>query len=329
VSRIRIRLVCRCFFGAALAFGVYAQEGDLHKRLTEGQQLRAAGRYREAEKALAALLREAKRQEPASVFLAVVLDNLANTEQDLANYVEAERLLTDALSQLKRAGEKEGSRIAAVKGHLGETYLEEGRYREAEPVLRQALEMLQNDEYADPESVAVLMLDLAVAYEHTRAVPEAEALLRQSLGVLEARRGSDHPVLAAALGPLSSLLMHAGRYDEALIHTERAWRILSRNPAVGEPDLLNTMSTLGTLYSLTGRPVEAEVFSKQAVSRAETIYGPDHPRFGYYLKAYADVMKRQDRKAEAKAAEKRSGAILTRNAQANPVRHTVNVNALR
>ena len=329
MSRIGIRLVGRSIFCGALALGAYAQEGDFQKRLSEGQQLRAAGRFREAEQALTALLREAKRREPASAFPAVVLDNLATTEQDLANYVEAERLLTDALSQLKKAGEKEGGIMAVVKSHLGETYLEEGRYREAEPVLGQALEMQQNDEHADPESVAIAMLDLAVAYEHTRGTREAEALLRQSLGLLEARRGPDHPVLAAALGPLASVLIRAGRYDEALIHSERAWRILSRNPAVGEPDRLNTMSALGTLYSLTGRPLEAEIFSKQAVSRAETIYGPDHPRLGYYLKAYADVLKRLDRKAEAKAAEKRSGAILTRSGQANPVQHTVNVNALR
>jgi hypothetical protein len=123
--------------------------------------------------------------------------------------------------------------------------------------------------------------------------------------------------------------VRAGRYDEALVLTERAWRILSRNPAVGQPDLLNTMSTLGTLYSLTGRPLAAEVYSKQAVSLAELIYGPDHPRLGYYLRAYAEVLKRQDRKAEAKVVEKRSATILTHNVEVNPVQHTINVNALR
>lgn len=329
MSRIAIRLVWRSIFCGGLAFCACAQESGFQQRLADGRQLRAAGHYREAEQALTSLLREAKRREPASVFVTLVLDNLAATEQDLANYVEAERLLTDALSQLKKAGVEQGSAWAAIKCHLGETYLEEGRYREAEPVLRQALEMQQNDAHADPESVAIAMLDLAVAYEHTRGIREAEPLLRQSLSVLEARLGPDHPMLAAALGPLATVLMRAGRFDEALIHTERAWRILSRNPSVGEPDLLNTMSALGTVYSLTGRPLEAEVYSKQAVSRAEAIYGPDHPRLGYYLKAYAEVLRRQDRKAEAKAVQKRSATILTHNVQANPVQHTINVNALR
>jgi tetratricopeptide (TPR) repeat protein len=329
VSQIGIRLVWRAILCSALALGAYAQDGDLQQRLTEGRQLRTAGRYREAEQALTALLREAKRREPASVFVAVVLDSLATTEEELANYVEAERLLTDALSQLKKTGKEEGSDSATVKIHLGETYLEERRYREAEPILRKTLEMQQNLEHADTDLVAIAMLDLAVAYEHTRGRREAEQLLRQSLSVLEVRRGSDHPMLAAALSSLATVLTRAGRYDEALATAERAWRIVSRNPAVGDPDLLNAMSNLGTLYSLTSRPLEAEVFSKQAVSRAELIYGPDHPRLGYYLKAYALVLKRQGRKAEAKAAEKRSATILMDSVQANPVQHTINVNALR
>lgn len=329
MSRFAIRLVRRCVFSGAMALSAYPQDGHLQGRLVEGQQLRAAGRFRESEQALTALLRDARRRDPGSVFVAVVLDSLGTTEQDLANFVEAERLLTDALSQLRKAGEQGGGTAAVVKCHLGETYLEEGRYREAQSVLSQALGMLRNDEHADPESLAVAMLDLAVAIEHTQGLREAEALLRQSLTLLEAHRGPNHPVLAAALGPLAALLMRARRYDEALIHTERAWQILSRNPSVGEPDRLNTMSSLGTLYSLTGRPREAELYAKLAVSRAEAIYGPDHPRLGYYLKTYAEVLKRQDRKTEAKSAEKRSAAILSRSVQANPVWHSVNVNALR
>jgi tetratricopeptide (TPR) repeat protein len=308
---------------------VYGQDSNLLQRLTQGQQLRAAGQYHEAEQALTALLKDSRRQEPAGVFVAVVLDNLGATEQDLANYVEAERILTEALAQLKRAGDSEGGNAAIVKSHLGETYMEESRYREAEPVLRQSLEMLQNDELVDPEQIAIAMLDLAMAREHTQGTRPAEELLRQALAILEARRGPDHPIMAAVLGPLSAVLMRAGRYDEALAQTERCWRILSGNPKVGEPDRLNTMSALGTLYSMTGRFREAEFYAEAAVNRAEKIYGPDHPRLGYYLKGYADVLKRENRKSEAKSVEKRSAAILTRNVQANPAWHTVNVNALR
>ena len=319
----------RSILCSALAFGAYAQDADSEKRVAEARQLRVAGQYREAEKILAALLRDAKRREPAGVFVAVVLDELATTEQDLGNYGEGERLLTDALALLKKAGEKGAGTTTVVKGHLGEIYLEEVRYREAEVVFRQTLQDRQNDGASNPEAVAVAMIDLALAREHTHGPREAEALLRQALGLLEARLGVKDPVLAAALGPLATVLTRAGRYDEALTYTERSWQILSRDPRVAEPDILNTMCQLGALYSLTGRPQDAEFYAKQAATRAEAIYGPDHPRLGWYLRSYAEVLKRLNRKAEAKAVEKRSTAILASSGRINPVHHTVNVNALR
>jgi tetratricopeptide (TPR) repeat protein len=303
-----------------------ALERSLEERLAEGQQLRAAGRYREAEDVLTRLLPDARRGRSGGVFVAAVLDSLGITEQDLANYVEAERLFTDALAQLRQAGQKEGDTVAQMKAHLGETYLEESRYREATTVLRQSLEMLQGDPRSDPETVAVTMLDLALTRAQTHSLQEAEVLMRQALGLLEARRGPDHPILASALIPLAGVLTRAGRYDEALDLAERAWRILRGNPAVGEPDRLNAIGALGTLYSLAGRYREAEQYSKDAVGRSEAIYGPDHPRVGHYLRTYADVLKREGRKAEAKTVEKRADAILNK---ANPAGHTVNVTALR
>jgi hypothetical protein len=89
------------------------------------------------------------------------------------------------------------------------------------------------------------------------------------------------------------------------------------------------MSSLGRLYALTNQFPEAEFYGKQAVEKAEAIYGPSNPRFGYHLANYARILRRMGRKAEAKEAQRRSEAILARSKQDNPVRNTVNVNALR
>jgi tetratricopeptide (TPR) repeat protein len=312
----------------ALSMNALAQQPDLETRLEQCRQMRISGHYLEAKQALTALLADARRK-PEGTFAVRVMDSLGTTQQDLADYLGAERTLTEAIAELNRNGQKTGDLVAQVKSHLGETYLEEGRYREAKAVLRQVLEMRQNDETGDPELVAVAMLDLAMAYSHTGGDREGEALLRSSLRILEARRGPDHPMLAAALGPLSSLLARSHRYEEALATTERSWHVLSGNPKVAEPDLLNTMSALGTLYALNGRPAEGEPYAKRSVERAEFIYGPDHPRLGWYLKAYADVLKRLGRQKDARKTEQRASAILQRNEELNPVQHTVNVNALR
>ena len=322
-----IPLVARTILSAALACGAYAQSADFENQLAEARQLRGQGRYGEAKVALTALLQDARRREPEGVLVGVVLDCLGATAQDSGNFVDAERALTDAISQFQKAGEADGVNTAVAKGHLGEVYLEETRYHEAEAVLRQALRIRQN--LGDSVELSVVIVDLAMACEHTHRAPEAEALLRQALDSLEKQAGPKHPILTAALGPLSSLLARSGRYAEALTYTERAWEILRLDPTVGEPDLLNTMSSLGTLYSCLGRRQEAELYSKQAADRAEVVYGPDHSRLAWYLKGYAQVLQRAGRKAEAKAVESRSNAILARNAQGNSVQHTVNVNALR
>ncbi len=309
-------------------FGV-AQSSDWDKQLAAGRDLRALGRYGEAKQVFTSLLRETEKRSGAPALEAAVLDNLAVTEQDLGNFVAAESLLTRSLSMLKKPGAATDTEIAPVESHLGEVYLEEGRPRDAEPLFRRVLQARQNATEPDPLNLAVALADLAMARKHLGKPGEAETLLRQAVAILEERFGPDHPLVASALGPLGSTLTKEGRYKEALSLTERTWRILRKDPRVSEPDLLNTMSTLGLLYSMTGQFQDAEFFAKEAVAKAEAIYGPDHMRLGWHLANYADVLKRTGRKDEARAAQQRSAAILARNQQANPVRHTVNVNALR
>ena len=303
------------------AFGVvFAQSAAEEKQLEEGRNLRALGRYDEAANTFTALLRESELQRRESVFVSMVLDDLAQTEQDLGNFAAAERLLTRSLAILKNP---------AVEGHLGEVHLEEGRFHEAEPLFLHVLEARQNASQPDPADTAVAMADLAAVYKNTGKLGRSEALLRQALALLEGSLGPGHPLLAVTLCPLGSVLTLEGKVREALAVTERAWQILRQDPRVAEPDRLNTMSTLATLYSLTGRFGEAETYGTEAVAKAEAIYGPDHYRLGWHLANYAAILKRIGRKDEAKAVKQRSAAILARSQQANPVRHTVNVNALR
>jgi len=288
--------------------------------LSEGRNLRVVGRYAEAQNVFTALLRESEQRSPGSVFVATVLDDLALTEQDLGNFMAAESLLTRSLAI---------RRDLTVESHLGEVYLEEQRAREAEPLFRHVLEARRNAPHPDPENTAIAMAYLALLYKYEGKLGRAEALLRQALALLEERFGPDDPMLSSALGPLAATLTREGKYKEALSLAERTWQILRKAPGVGEPNLINTMSTLGMLYSLTGQFAEAEFYGKEAVAKAEAIYGPEHYRLGWHLANYAAILKRMGRKDDARKVQQRSAAILARSQQANPVRQTVNVNALR
>jgi tetratricopeptide (TPR) repeat protein len=325
VSLLSIRAVTLAVLFCASAA---AQNPEQERQLSAGRDLRALGHYREALQVFTNLLRDAEQHGAAAVFEAAILDDLAVTEQGLGNFAAAETRLTRSIAILKASGAS-ARETAPVEGHLGEVYLEEGRPREAEPLFRRVLETRQKETPADPANTAVALADLAMARKHLGKLGEAETLLRKAVALLENRFGPDHPMVASILGPLASTLTKQTHYKEALALTERTWRILSKDPRVADPDLINTMSALGFLYCMTGQPKEAEFYARQAVAKAEAIYGPDHARLGWHLANYADVMKRIGHKNEAKAAQQRATAILARNQQANPVRHTVNVNALR
>jgi len=303
------------------AFGVvFAQSAGEEKQVAEGRKLRAVGRYAEAESVFTALLREAEQQNRQSLLVSALLDDLAATEQDLGNFASAERLLTRSMAISKNP---------AAEEHLGTLYLEERRPREAEPLLHRVLETRLSASPPDKANTALAMAELASVYKNTGRLGSAETLLRQSLALLEEQFGPDHPMLSVALGPLGSVLTAGRKYREALAVTERAWRILGRDPRVAEPDRINTMSSLAMLYSLTGHGSEAELYGREAAAKAEAIYGPDHPRLGWHLANYAEILKRLGRKDEARAVERRSKAILAHSEESNPVRQSVNVNALR
>lgn len=327
MSKNVLTFLARCLLGVTMAAAAFSQNPDLDARLARGQQLRVLGRFSDAELELRLLLRDVHRADPRSPLEAMVLDALATTEQDFGNYLDAEKYATDAIALLKRLGPPDLQAATAIS-HLGEMYLEEGRNREAEPMLRKAMEIQQQLPKPDPVAIAILLADLAMVFEHTQRLAQAESLLRQSLAQMEQSLGPNNPMLSAPLGPLAAVLSRMGRYSEALGYSQRCWDILSRSPGIAEPDKLNTMSALGRLYAVTGRPQEAEFYSRQAAERAEAIYGPQHPRLGYYLKNYAEVLRILDRKNEAKAIAKRADSILSTSAQSNPIQ-TIHASALR
>jgi len=312
-----------------LVFHLAAQSGSWQEARQTALQSRASGRYLQAKQQLTELLQQVRSREPGSLLVAQLLDDLGATEQDLGKPLEAESLLTNALSILKKAGETSGFQMAMVKSHLGELYLEQGRLPEAIGLFRQVLEMEQRAPQTDRANLALAMSDLAMAYSFGGNLREAESLMHKSLGILEAELGPSHPLVATGLSHMAATLYRAKRYDEALPYAERAWSILRQDPTVAEPDLLNTMGSLGLLYSLTGHSADAEYYAKTAAERAVTIYGREHLRTGWYTANYAAVLKNLNRKSEAKAVQKEANSMLATSARQNPGHQTLNASALR
>lgn len=313
---------------AAFTFAAFSQTGDFQKRLNEGIALRGQGRYAEAQPVLASLLDDTRRREGDSVSVTTVTDYLARNAHDLGDYAEAERLFTKALSILKTLDGAESPDATTIKMHLAELYWEENRAREAEILLRKVVAARERESNATPADVAAAKIDLALACSSQGRKREAEELLRAAMPAIETSFGAESPMLLSVLDPLASVLSALHQYSEALTHSERAWRIIQKSPQVSAPDRVNTTIALSSLYALTGKPEEAMYFAREGLALVESVYQPDNPRVGWFLKSHASVLRRLNRKDEAKAAEKRAEAILA-NSAGGRTRQTVNVSALR
>jgi tetratricopeptide (TPR) repeat protein len=312
---------------AVSATRAFSQTADFQEKLKQASALRGQGHYAEAEPLLRSLLEETRRHEGEGVSMAIVSDYLGRNSHDLGDYAEAERIFTKALSILKKLDQSDSPDATTIHMHLAELYWEENRAREAEILLRKVVTAREREATATPADVAAARIDLALACSSQGRKREAEELLRAALPAIEQMFGPDSPMLLSVLDPLASVLSALHQYSEALTYSERAWRIIQKSPQIAGPDRVNTTITLSTLYAATGQVKEAMYFAKEGLALVEAAYQPDHPRVGWYLKSYASVLRRLHHKEEARAAERRSEAILA--SGGGRARQTVNVSALR
>ena len=313
---------------AAFTFAAWGQAGDFQQRLTAGRNLRGAGEVCGS----AAGARIPARRDAATRRRQQLGGNrhrlLGCNAHDLGNHAEAERLFTSALSILKRLNGAESPDATTIKMHLAELYWEEGRAREAEILLRKVVAAREREPRRPPPM-----------WPPPRSISRWPAARKARSGKprnccappcppIESSFGADSPMLLSVLDPLASVLTSLHRYSEALGYSERAWKIIQHSPQVAGPDRVNTTIALSSLYSMTGQPKEAAYFAGEGLALVESVYQPDNPRVGWYLKTYAAVLRRLNRKEEAKAAEKRAAAILAASSGGRS-RQTVNVSALR
>jgi ribosomal protein L11 len=62
-----------------------------------------------------------------------------------------------------------------------------------------------------------------------------------------------------------------------------------------------------------GQPHDAEPYLKRALAMQEGASGPDHPAVASIMSNYAAVLKRMNRKSEAKRMEERAKNIVEKN----------------
>jgi Tfp pilus assembly protein PilF len=135
--------------------------------------------------------------------------------------------------------------------------------------------------------------------------------------------------MAAGLNNLGVLRHYQGRDEEAIQYFEKSVETSSASVGPNNPTLIKPLSNLGTIYSRNGRIHDSVTVFQRAVKLAENSYGTAHPIYGTVLMGYADSVRKEGHKGEAKKLASKATTVLKDSARTNGNGMTVDVSSFR
>jgi tetratricopeptide (TPR) repeat protein len=285
-----------------------ARAGQLHRQV-EAADLQRQGDLIGAEQLLQEAVREARTAGPRSVKFAGALAVLGIFYQDVGRFSQAESFLARSLKILREINGPEDPALVPVVAHLAWLYVETGRDGPAGRLhLESWIDRLAS---TDPDSkyLSMLLETLGGLNALQNRFAEARNIYRRNFDLL-ARRGANLSMeMASAQNNFGFIQLRAGRHSEALINFSKAlhlWTQLS-----GPNHLQTAISQLGLAetYMSLGQYDEAGRFLREALPIFERTCGPNSLRTEDVLTRYAQVLRLQKRRDEARTFEERARLI--------------------
>lgn len=268
--------------------------------LNSAADYQRAGHFDEARKLLASTLARAGKNPDV---VATILNNLGSVYQDMGDLREAEHCYRRAVEMIEAANGPESIGLAGPLNNLGSLYLEQSKYSKSVEVRRRSLAIREKAYGQSNPEVAAVLRNLAVAYIAAGAFTEAEEALQRSLAILENAFGPNTARAAPAWNDFGVLRWKQKNYAAAVDYLKRAIDVLDG------VDLIKPLANLASVHLAQQDARQAELSLQRARSIAEQELGPDHPLLGRILDQYAGVLRKMNRKAEAKQSEMRAKAI--------------------
>jgi tetratricopeptide (TPR) repeat protein len=279
----------------------------------------AQGHYREALPILEAALSSAEKDGDSN--LAVVLNNLGVVYWRLGRLRDAQHAYERAIAVRTALGETHTRAYAQAFNNLGVAYTDLKEYSKAIEALTHAVE-LHRELSADDAPLARAWGNLGLAYQGEHRTAEAEALFRKAL----AAETGNH---AGTLNNLGVLLYDSGRLEEAEPVLRAAVSDWERELGRDHPQVAIAAANLGALYTEMRRYPEAEECYQRALRIAASALPSDHPQLVQFRAGYAKLLRRLDRKKEARRLEESARASQGRHAENNAMGFTVDARALK
>jgi len=313
------------------------------------------GKYAEAEPLLErSLMILSNALDPNDRYLADAIMNLAECYNAQGKYDQAGPLYERALEIRRNKLSENHPDLAESLYAMGWFYFERGKYAEAEPLFKRALAIWEHE--PDKRDAATGLDALSALYrkkgnpaeaerylklaweihqvfiardklsvaDHFEYVgllhgdqdeSDAESAYKAAVGIWTKALGINHPIRAFGLSNQAFYYYEHGRPAEAERLFNEALAIQQTLP--NSPALARTLYGLARLRTNQGKYSDAEPLFKQAIAIQEKSI-PEHPDFADTLDAYADLLNKTNRLADADNARRRAELVRLTHLEQNP-----------
>jgi tetratricopeptide (TPR) repeat protein len=323
--KISIVVLCAFTMGVAgLAAGAQSRGESYRGETTSGQLLVARSKQRAGEYGVARkILLEALSKAPDS---ALLLNQLASVQQDLGEYLDAERSYLRALNSTTEPEDTPEQLI--ILQNLATLYLDTAQYSKGERV-RDQLEKLEPESLKDHPAEAGSLLNVIGSLEHARnRNDEAERYYFRSLQLLHQGGGPWVIDAATVEANLGFVRLEDRQYPSAAALLRQAIHEIEIISGSGDPALIRPLINLASCENVSGHANEAEALARRAVELSVKIYGEGHPVTATAMLEQATALRSLRHKKLARDLEKRAKAWLRSNANENLAGYTVDVRSL-
>jgi CHAT domain-containing protein/tetratricopeptide (TPR) repeat protein len=227
-------------------------------------------------------LGEAGRHEVAHSLV-----HLAEAQENLGRYVEAEALYRQALELFT---ELHGSRhhdIAETQTALAQLLLYEGQPREAEALLLRAADFYGRQGMMLHPGYGRVLFQLGAWHQNEGNADIAEGRYRQALALRKILLGERHPEYVKSLHAVASLLSRQGQNSVALALHRRAMKLNQEIYGERSSRVAESLYSLAAVQLRLGNAAEHRTLLRQAVGMAQEFLGKDHPDLAVYSRGLA------------------------------------------
>jgi tetratricopeptide (TPR) repeat protein len=296
-----------------------SQERDLHIIGTQVLTLSEQGNLPAVKALVTEALKEGGRN-PDLLRTGTLLSILANANQVLGDFEEADIRFRAAISALERAGAAGAVTLARVQVDYASLIELRGGGRDAERRRLLALGVFQRELGPDhPESLRT-QGQLALGYYVRRDYARAEQLCREVIRAAQSTRHYSEVYLVRDLLTLGSVLLKTGRAGEALESYQRSAASAESLVGPNHPALLNSWLGMAEAHAAMRQYAASEELLLRADAVAAESLGAAHPMRLHVLSSRHRLLREAGRPSEAKDLEKFARKLAR---ESGNQRHTV------